>query len=168
MKISTFLRFSLAATFMAVMLGGCGKNPFRPDYSLVPAPFDTAGAPRTVTSDGLIYYTVNPGYGSFKVVPNDATSGIQIQYTARKKDGKILSSSYEKSNYGLPFVYALTVNLSNSRNVIYTKGFREGVLGMHQGEKRTLVVPPSLGFAGAGTSLDKDTLYYDVELVSFQ
>lgn len=168
MKISNILRISLAAIFMAVMLGGCGKNPFQPDYSLVPAPYDTTGAPRTQLSDGLAYYTVDPGYGPFKVVPNDATVGVQIQYTARDKKGNILSSSYEKRQYGLPFVYDLSVNLSNSTNVIYTQGFREGVLGMHQGEKRTIVVPPSLGYAGSGNSLANDTLYYDVKLVSFQ
>lgn len=168
MKLSNLFRFSFAAIFMGLMLSGCGKSPFRPDYSLVPAPFDTAGAPRTQLDDGLVYYTIDPGYGPFTVVPNDATSGVQIQYTARNSQGKILSSSYEKSNYGVPFVYGLSINLSNSSNVIYTKGFREGVLGMHKGEKRTIIVPPSLGYAGSSASLANDTLYYDVELVGFQ
>ena len=167
MKISNIFRLSLAALFMAVMLGGCGKNPFRPDYSLVPAPFDTTGTPRTQLSDGLVYYTIDPGYGPFKVVPNDATTGVQIQYTLRNKDGKILSSSFEKSSYGLPFVYNLSVNLSNTTSLVYTQGFREGVLGMRLGEKKVLIVPPDLGYAGSTASIANDTLYYDVQLVSF-
>ncbi len=167
MKISNIFRLSLAALFMAVMLGGCGKNPFRPDYSLVPAPFDTTGTPRTQLSDGLVYYTIDPGYGPFKVVPNDATTGVQLQYTLRDKHGKILSSSYEKSSYGLPFVYNLSVNLSNTSRLVYTQGFREGVLGMHLGEKKVLIVPPSIGYAGSTASIANDTLYYDVQLVSF-
>ena len=167
MKISNIFRLSLAALFFAALVGGCGKNPFRPDYSLVPAPFDTTGTPRTQLSDGLVYYTIDPGYGPFKVVPNDATTGVQIQYTLRNKDGKILSSSYEKSNYGIPFVYNLSVNLSNTSSLVYTQGFREGVLGMHLGEKKVLIVPPNLGYAGSTASIANDTLYYDVQLINF-
>ena len=167
MKISNIFRLSLAALFITVFLGGCGKNPFRPDYSLVPAPFDTTGTPRTQLSDGLVYYTIDPGYGPFKVVPNDATTGVQLQYTLRDKHGKILSSSYEKSSYGLPFVYNLSVNLSNTSRLVYTQGFREGVLGMHLGEKKVLIVPPDLGYAGSTASIANDTLYYDVQLINF-
>ncbi len=167
MKISTFFRFALPAFLITIMLTGCGHNPFRPDYSLVPPPYDTTGAPRTELSDGLVYYTIDPGSGPFKVVPNDARVGVQINYTVRDKNGKILSSSYEKSSYGVPFIYSLAINLTNSTNEIYTEGFREGVLGMHKGEKRTIIAPPSLAYGSTNTSLADDTLYYDVEVVNF-
>ncbi len=48
------------------------------------------------------------------------------------------------------------------------KGWEEGVLGMCVGEKRTLIVPPELGYGkhGAGDIIPGDaTLYFDIELV---
>jgi FKBP-type peptidyl-prolyl cis-trans isomerase len=61
----------------------------------------------------------------------------------------------------------LSVNLSNTSSLVYTQGFREGVLGMHLGEKKVLIVPPNLGYAGSTASIANDTLYYDVQLINF-
>jgi len=52
------------------------------------------------------------------------------------------------------------------------KGWDEGLVGMQVGEKRTLVIPPSLGYgeqgAGNGVIPANATLTFDVELVALR
>jgi FKBP-type peptidyl-prolyl cis-trans isomerase 2 len=49
----------------------------------------------------------------------------------------------------------------------YTPGFKAGLLGMADGEQRTIVVEPSQGFGdvsdtNANTAFRDDTLVYDI------
>lgn len=140
-------------------LVACGKNPYAPDYSTVPAPYDTVGAARTKTSDGLVYYDIEKGYGPFQVVANDQ---VTIEYTGRKKiNGKIFDSTYQKG--GSPYtVYVAGVNSSGGFTLV--RGFREGLVGMKVGGERTLVIPPALGYGGTTSTLAKDTLVFDIKL----
>lgn len=158
-KRTLFLSFFIFS--IVISLSACSKNPYLPNYSLAPAPFDTTGAPKTVLSDGLVYYQIQKGYGPFKVVQSDQ---VQVEYTGRKTNGKIFDSTFEKRKIGTPFY--VTLAASGSYNgFAYIRGFREGLLGMRVGEERTIVIPPDLGYAGTTSALASDTLIFDVKLV---
>jgi len=84
---------------------------------------------------------------------------LKMHYTGTLEDGKKFDSSYDRSE---PFQFQIGVG-----QVI--KGWEEGVLGICQGEKRRLIVPPALGYGdqGAGDIIPGGaTLYFDVELIS--
>jgi FKBP-type peptidyl-prolyl cis-trans isomerase len=75
----------------------------------------------------------------------------------RLEDGTIEDSSYRERNPD-PVRFSLT-------EVI--RGFREGIVGMVEGEKRVLIIPPALGYGTQpGHRLSNQTLRYDVELVA--
>ncbi len=157
---STFLKFPLLLTLLAaLLLVSCDDtDPRRIDYSTVPDPFSIAGATKVVTETGLIYYVIEKGTGSLEVTPRDQ---IQIFYTKRlKRDfDRILSSSYANG-----VVQPISASIGASR-IISEAGFREGLLGMKEGEKRVLVLPPDLAYGGSPNSTyAKDTLWIDVEL----
>jgi len=82
---------------------------------------------------------------------------LAMHYTGTLTDGTKFDSSVGKK----PFQFTL-----GAGRVI--KGWDQGLTGMCVGEKRELVIPPSLGYGsrGAGGVIPPDaTLYFDVELV---
>jgi len=86
---------------------------------------------------------------------------LSMHYTGTLEDGKKFDSSYDRSE---PFKFQIGVG-----QVI--KGWEKGVLGMCEGEKRRLIVPPALGYGdqGAGDIIPGGaTLYFDVELVKVE
>ena len=77
------------------------------------------------------------------------------------EDGTEFDSSYPR---GSPLTFTL-----GSGQVI--KGWDQGLLGMCEGEKRRLVIPPELGYgkAGAGAKIPPDsTLIFETELVKIE
>lgn len=164
MKSRKSIRLLLITPVLVLMIASCGKSPYIPDYSAAPPPFDTTGAPKTVQSDGLIYYDVKKGSGPYTVVEDDI---IQIKYTGRKKkDGSIFASTYEKQQLGSPY-YASVGGVDATGNFTLIRGLREGLLGMKKGGERVIVVPPDLAYAGTTNALAPDTLVYDVQLIEF-
>nr|XP_014090010.1 peptidyl-prolyl cis-trans isomerase FKBP2 [Bactrocera oleae] len=82
---------------------------------------------------------------------------IHVHYRGTLKDGTEFDSSYDRNK-------AFSVRLGAGQVI---KGWDQGLLGMCEGEKRRLVIPPELGYgkAGAGDKIPPDsTLVFDVEL----
>lgn len=105
------------------------------------------------TKSGLQYEVVAAGRGE----PAEPGSQVRIHETTKLKDGTVLYSTRTKGN---PLKFLLGGN-----QVI--AGVDEAVRGMRVGERRKVVVPPSLSKRSsypANTPPDA-TLYYDIELV---
>jgi FKBP-type peptidyl-prolyl cis-trans isomerase FkpA len=105
--------------------------------------------------DGLKYVDVAIGDGA----PAENGKTVSVHYTGWLMDGTKFDSSLDR---GQPIQFVL-----GTGHVI--KGWDEGLLGMRVGGKRTLTIPPDLGYgqAGAGGGLipPNATLKFDVQLV---
>ena len=109
------------------------------------------------TADGLKYIDVKVGTG-----PEAKGKTATVHYTGwlyeNGAKGKKFDSSVER---GEPFDFRV-----GAGEVI--KGWDEGVAGMKVGGKRTLIIPPQLGYGarGAGGVIPPNaTLMFDVELL---
>lgn len=83
---------------------------------------------------------------------------VMVHYTGKLEDGTVFDSSVSR---GTPFSFTLGEN-----KVI--RGWEEGILGMKEGEKKTLTIPPELGygeFGIPGVIPGNATLIFDVELI---
>merc|ERR1711963_1312701 len=83
---------------------------------------------------------------------------LSMHYVGTLESGSKFDSSYDRSE---PFKFQIGVG-----QVI--QGWEEGVLGMCDGEKRRLIVPPQLGYGdqGAGDIIPGGaTLYFEIELL---
>ena len=104
---------------------------------------------------GLMYILRLPGKG-----PSPQKGArLTVNYEGHLLNGTKFDSSYDR---GHPFRFTLGVG-----EVI--KGWDEGFLEMHKGEKRTLIVPYWLAYGDAqqGQIPPKSTLVFEVELVDF-
>jgi FKBP-type peptidyl-prolyl cis-trans isomerase FkpA len=120
--------------------------------------FTKAAMPATTTASGLIYDDNVVGNG------DTAAKGqnVSVHYTGwlfyGGERGKKFDSSKDR---GDPFEFPL-----GAGHVI--KGWDEGVQGMKVGGKRTLTIPPDLGYGarGAGGVIPPNaTLIFEVELL---
>lgn len=109
------------------------------------------------TPSGLKYVIDQPGTGA----KAQAGQSVSVHYTGWLTDGTKFDSSRDR---GEPFELTL-----GQGQVI--QGWDEGVAGMQIGEKRTLVIPPALGYGdqGAGGVIPPDaTLVFKIELLGVQ
>ena len=86
---------------------------------------------------------------------------VIVHYSGFLSNGTKFDSSHDR---GKPFNFTLGEN-----RVI--KGWEEGLLNMKKGGKRTLIIPPELGYGerGAGGVIPPNaTLMFEVELVDFK
>jgi len=108
----------------------------------------------SATPSGLKYIDIEVGTG------DSPTTGqtVKVHYTGTLTDGKKFDSSVDR---GQPFSFKIGVG-----QVI--KGWDEGVATMKVGGKRTLIIPPDLGYGerGAGGVIPGNaTLLFDVQLL---
>jgi FKBP-type peptidyl-prolyl cis-trans isomerase len=107
----------------------------------------------TTTPSGLQYRDDRVGDGQ------EAKAGdhVSVHYTGTLTDGKKFDSSRDR---GQPFQFGL-----GAGQVI--RGWDEGVAGMKVGGRRTLVIPPGLGYGPrpVGPIPANSTLVFDVELL---
>ena len=112
----------------------------------------------TTLPSGLAYHDEVVGTGPVA----HAGQTVQVQYTGwldqDGQKGRKFDSSRDRNQ---PFSFKL-----GAQQVI--AGWDQGVAGMHIGGKRTLVIPPDLGYGarGAGGVIPPNaTLIFDVELL---
>jgi len=118
-----------------------------------PAAVVLAAPPIATTRTGLKYQIVTEGTGPRA----QAGMHVLIHETTTLEDGTLIFSTRTKN---VPLKFLLGGNQ-------VVAGVDEGVTGMRQGERRKLIVPPSLA---KRTEYPKNippdaTLFYDVELV---
>jgi len=106
----------------------------------------------TTTESGLKYVDIRVGSG----VPPEPHSMAEILYTVTLVDG----TEVESTRNAEP-------KASTMKDAI--KGVREGLLGMREGGKRLLVIPPELGFGEFGIPSripPNSTLFFEIELLA--
>lgn len=87
-------------------------------------------------------------------------STVTVSYVGRFEDGRVFDAS---ANHGGSFTFTLGVD-----PVI--EGWKQGLIGMKEGGKRTLTVPPELGYGANqyGPIPGNSTLIFDIELLKVE
>ena len=112
--------------------------------------------------NGLKYTDVKVGDGATA----NAGNKVSVNYTGWLSDNGAKGKKFDSSlDRGQPFQFTL-----GAHQVI--AGWDEGVAGMKVGGKRTLIIPPELGYgtrgAGGGAIPPNATLIFDVDLLQVQ
>lgn len=170
--MQTFLRATVIAAFAVIGLAACAgtgtntetaqteANPGTTQTAANPVTTQTAAKPVT-TSSGLRTIDTVVGTGAS---PRPNQTAV-VHYTGwlyvNGAKGKKFDSSLDS---GRPFEFPV-----GAGRVI--KGWDEGVATMKVGGKRTLIVPPNLGYGATGvggTIPPNATLMFDVELLGLK
>jgi FKBP-type peptidyl-prolyl cis-trans isomerase len=128
----------------------------KPAAPAAAAPASQPAGEKVVTPSGLTIIKVAPGGDGAK--KNDR---VWVHYTGKFADGTKFDSSRDHAETSTGIEFTL-----GAGHVI--KGWDEGIEGMKVGEKRTLIIPPELGYGDRGSGgviPPKATLTFDVELV---
>jgi FKBP-type peptidyl-prolyl cis-trans isomerase len=165
----------LALTALLFVLSSCDTtDPFSippPDFSTVPEAFDITGIQPIEIENGIEAYILEEGTGQTTLTVRDQVS---LFMTLRTTDGEIIYSTF---NDGRTDPVTITVgNVQMNPNVFnysvslsYTSGLRKGLVGMQEGESRTLIVSPDQGFGNLSEGAlnyqyRNSTLQYDIKV----
>jgi FKBP-type peptidyl-prolyl cis-trans isomerase len=137
----------------AVLLAACNPAPApqTPPLETIPPQENIMPATELIIEDTLV------GEGDEAV----AGATVSVHYTGTLTDGTVFDSSIPR---GTPFSFVL-----GSGQVI--QGWDQGVEGMKVGGKRTLTIPPHLGygeFGSPGAIPPNATLIFDIELLEVE
>jgi peptidylprolyl isomerase len=153
-KMPTFRRASALAAFSLIAVLTAAV----PDASFYPATAQTAGKPMT-TASGLQITDSKVGTGA---TPKPGQTCV-MHYTGWLYENGVKGKKFDSSvDRNEPFEFPI-----GQRKVI--AGWDEGVSTMKVGGKRTLIIPPQLGYGarGAGGVIPPNaTLMFDVELLA--
>ena len=147
----TLTRTRVLAAALAVAIASCAAASFS-------TPATAQGTPTMTTASGLQIADTKVGTGAS---PRQNQTAV-VHYTGwlyeNGAKGKKFDSSVDR---GQPFEFPV-----GAGRVI--KGWDEGVATMKIGGKRTLIIPPQLGYGARGAGGDippNATLIFDVELI---
>jgi peptidylprolyl isomerase len=146
------MRKTLAAVALALVIG-TGTA-----FAATPAPAGTQSAKvgqRVTLPSGLEYEDETIGTGP---MPH-AGQHVTVHYVGTLQDGTKFDSSRDRQE---PFTFQI------GRGEVI-KGWDEGVMTMHVGGRRKLIIPPQLAYGsrGAGGVIPPNaTIYFDVELLA--
>lgn len=107
------------------------------------------------TKSGLRYVVLTPGEGKEK--PSMGTS-VTVHYTGSLLDGQVFDSSIARNQ---PATFQIGQVIP---------GWNEALVTMTKGERRTLIIPPHLGYGAQGypgVIPPNSWLVFEVELISF-
>ncbi len=139
---------------LAFGLAACDSNPIAPriEDTTFASSLGINLAMMTKTATGLYMQTLTNGAG----VEAKAGDRVFVYYTGWLTNGTQFDSRAAPAP-PLDFILGTTV----------IDGFGEGVRGMRVGEKRRLIIPPSLGYGrdGSGPVPGNAIIVFDVELV---
>ncbi len=167
----------LIALFSLFIVSCNSDDPFDippPDFSTVPDAYEIENLPTQEIEPGVEKIIHEEGLTAFEVTARDEVS---VFLTLRTEGGEIIYSSFANNNESPA---GLSVRESgNIQNIVdirqysiliaYSPGLKSGLLGMKEGEKRTLIVSPEKGFGNAPSGLyisqfKDDTLIYDIKV----
>jgi peptidylprolyl isomerase len=111
----------------------------------------TADGVKTIESNKLQYLVLQKGTGAV-VTEEDSP---QINYSGKYVDGTVFSTSEETGG-------PITIPLKHT-----IPGFRKGITGMAEGEKRRLFIHPDEGYGSSAGHLPPNSLLiFDIELLA--
>lgn len=155
------MKYAFTAALVAVAALGTAVAQ---DSKVVPA--DAAAPPQaacTPPPKELVKKDTAPGTGDKTVM---FKSGIHVAYTGWLYDPCATDFKGAKfdTSEGRPTPFGFIVGAGK-----VIKGWDEGLLGMKEGGKRTLIIPPDMGYgpagAGGGRIPPNATLVFDVEVL---
>lgn len=155
-------RSTVAALVSVVALAACASagGGAAPSTDIAATPFNGALgvdlAAMTRTASGLYIRELAPGSG----IPATAGDLVKVRYQLSLSDGTLIAGTGPADP---PFEFRL-----GARQVI--AGWDEGITGMRVGQRRQLVVPPSLGYGmrSRGEIPGGSILVYSVELIAIE
>ena len=140
-----------------LLFTGCDSGE-DPETVQLPLPQEVAEEDYIETESGLKYFDLVPGDTSFQAAENGQE--VVVHYNAWLENGLMVESSIFFS--GNPIVFVL-----GNGQVI--QGWEEGMLGMHPGGTRQLVIPPELAYGDAAVASipPNSTLIYEIDYQGF-
>ena len=118
------------------------------------------------TASGLYLVTINTGTGAAVAVGQNLTVRYTGKFVSAAKENTVFDTSVHAATPTAPATggYSFVFNPS-----AFVLGWSEGLLLMHQGDRKLLLLPSYLAYgpAGAGTAIPPNTpILFDLEVLS--